>query len=224
MPSGSADPHIIKDTSVSSEPVYSSHLITTGSLHPVIALRTDQQTYNGAKSAASHPLPPLQWTTEYKINMIFDTLQEPVIRDIISQLRIHQSSSLNGFPEIAADYVQTIPTKYYETAYVQYPIITAIDKTGTETEKSMLLAAILSYAGYDTALLSFPKEDNHQAVGIKSTNPQKYPLTDGYAVIETKYIGLEIGKTSTKTQATVSKVGTGTKKYLEGTVIIPQAV
>lgn len=226
-----ANPHIVPDTSIPSEYLWKisqikTPLMSLWTIPPSFTITTDRRIYQGAKNAESHPAVNLQHTPEYKIKMIFDTQQEPTIQSIVDAVNsamLRKDYGVNAFIELSTGYVQNLGTKDYESTYLQYPLVTAFDGRGTEEEKSMLLAAILAYGGYDTALLSFPDAADHQAVGIKSSHPNKYPLTDGYAVIETGNFW-EIGKTYMTTEATVSKVGTGTKKYLEGTVITPQAV
>lgn len=157
--------------------------------------------------------------------MIFDKEQEPVMQSVANQLwQLHPHFGMNGYVDLATAYVQSIRGNKPESDYLQYPLSTMFNDWASEEEKSMLLAGILAYGGYDTALLTFPHQDNHYAVGVKSTMPQNYPLTSGYVIIETGGQWYGVGKTNMNSQATVSKVGTGTKKYLEGTVIIPQAV
>lgn len=229
MPSGTTsgtDPHIIPADYVSSEPMHITITIKGimySDVQPVLSVTTDRRIYKGADSMSSHPDTHLHSTAEYKIKMIFDKQQEPVMESIASQLwELHPHFGINGYVELAAAYVQAIRCDDLETNYLNYPLVTIFNDWATEEEKSMLLAGILAYGGYDTALLCFPQQENHHAVGIKSSIPEKYPLTNGYAVIETRSIK-KIGETNMHTQATVSKVGSGTKKYLEGTVITPQA-
>lgn len=171
---------------------------------------------------ASHPDRHLHATSTYKIKMIFDKEQEPVMQSIAAQLlNLHPYFGINGYVDLATAYVQGIRTDQLETDYLQYPLVTIFNDWGSEEEKSMLLAAILAYGGYDTALLSFPQQDNHYAVGVKSTTPQKYPFTEGYLIIETGGQWYGAGKTHMTTKADVSKVGDGKKLYLEGIVITP---
>lgn len=80
----------------------------------------------------------------------------------------------------------------------------------------MLLAGLLAYSGYDVALLDFPEENNHVAVGIKNNMPQNYPLTDGYAVIEVSSPGYKVGQTTITSKAEITKVGTGKAVYAFG--------
>lgn len=227
--SGSAvNPHIIPDKTIPSEYLFKigqikTPLMSFWTIPPTITFSTDRRIYQGAKNAESHPASTLQHTPEYKIKMIFDKEQAPTIETIVREIKsvmLTKDYGVNGFIDLSTGYVQNLGTKDYESTYLQYPLITAFDSRGTEEEKAMLLAAILAYGGYDTALLSFPHAADHQAVGIKSNQPQKYPLTDGYAVIETGNFW-EIGKTYMTTKATVSKVGSGTKQYYEGIVITP---
>jgi len=219
---GSADPHIIRDTHVPSEPMSMTTTIkgiTYSTVKPKLTVTTDRQIYKGADSMASHPDRHLHATSTYKIKMIFDKEQEPVMQSIAAQLlNLHPYFGINGYVDLATAYVQGIRTDQLETDYLQYPLVTIFNDWGSEEEKSMLLAAILAYGGYDTALLTF--SDNHYGVGIKSTQPDKYPLTNGYAVIETTY-PTKIGTTHRNTEAIVSKVGTGKALYLEGNIITP---
>lgn len=219
---GSADPHIIRDYFVPSEPMSMTTTIKGimySTVPPTLTITTDRQIYKGADSMASHPSRELHATPEYKIKMIFDKEQEPIMQSIAAQLKsLHTHFGMNGYIDLAAAYVQSIRNNHYENDYLQYPLVTIFNDFGSEEEKSMLLAAILAYGGYDTALLTF--SDNHYGVGIKSTQPDKYPLTNGYAVIETTY-PTKIGTTHRNTEAIVSKVGTGKALYLEGNIISP---
>lgn len=197
--------------------------IIYSTVEPRISVTTDRQIYRGADSMASHPDRHLHATAAYKTKMIFDKEQEPLMQSIASQLwELHPHFGINGYVELAAAYVRGIRTDTLETDYLQYPLVTIFNDWGSEEEKSLLLAGILAYGGYDTALLTFPQQDNHYAVGVKSSREQNYPLTEGYLILETGGQWYRVGDTDMNTKASVLKVGTGTKQYIEGTVIIPQ--
>ncbi len=65
---------------------------------------------------------------------------------------------------------------------MRFPVEVLVDKKGVCSEKSMLLAGILAYAGYDVVLFEFEKE-NHMAVGIKCSCKNSF-RNSGYCFIE----------------------------------------
>jgi hypothetical protein len=70
-----------------------------------------------------------------------------------------------------------------ENTQMRYPYQVIYDNKGICSEKSMLLAALLSKLGYGVALFHFVPE-NHMSVGIKSPMQYSY-VQSGYAFIET---------------------------------------
>jgi len=208
---------IVKDSSVSSELIYSQCILNTGS---VINVKIDNQIYEGAKSPLSHRYSLFPESKDYRLQMIYDPLQDDLMYDLVQQFRsIQYFGNLNGneFVDLLVSYVQyNISSHEYRNLYPNYPVVTLIDGKGTTEEKSMLLAGLLAYSGYDVALLDFPDENNHVAVGIKNNMPQNYPLSDGYAVIDVSSPGSKVGQTTITSQAEVTKVGTGKAVYAFG--------
>lgn len=153
------------------------------------------------------------WMNKYYLAITNDPQLEDVYSKLTGFFKTYaaaHSLTDDEYIELVTAYVQSIP---YSTSGLctKFPVETVIDGLGDCDDKSTLLAGLLSYAGFDTALLSF---DNHMACAVK---------TDGgfYVPIETTAV-MYIGDTSGSNAAEgidltkpldTYKIGGGTKVY-----------
>ena len=99
--------------------------------------------------------------------------------------RVKDENGLDSdrYLEMITAFVQSIPYEDHPGgAPPKFPVETVAERTGDCDDKSLLLAALLSRAGYDVALLNFI-ENSHMGVGI-AADTGTYGST-GYAFIET---------------------------------------
>lgn len=214
-----ADPHIVVNRDLTGY-MKERVLIFDGHYHSLIFLETPQNVYFGAIAPESQIIEA--GYPEYYQMITTDPEQDYFYITTIEKLeKIKQENNIDSdrFVETIADYVQKINTVQYQTDFPQYPVVTAFSNQGNSYEKSMLLAGLLSKAGYDVALLHFP-EENHMAVGIKSDDLISYPSAQGYAVIETISTGYLVSQTKATTDPVIIKIGDGTKTYNSGYQII----
>jgi len=171
--------------------------------------------------------PSPNWTEEYYNAFIFDPNQKDIFLNIINQINIY-TIDLNEFVEIATLFVQNIPydyDKYYSIMNNsttekdrRFPVEVLVDNKGVCGEKSLLLAGILAYAGYDVVLFLFENE-NHMAVGIRCPCKNSF-RGSGYCFIETTslnpvgYVPEEyVGGIKLVSTPKVIKVGLGSRMY-----------
>lgn len=183
--------------------------------------------YHGAKDTGSKYLPYTKITSrEYYADFTNDPLQEEMYTQILTQTAsVKHTLDLTDdeYLELLSTFVQSI--HYHTKDEYRYPVETIIDQYGDCDDKSILLAGLLTRAGYDAVLLIFD-EESHAAVGIKTADTTAYPDTGGYAVIETtdfSYITdrsfqFEDGSSLSSTPSVIS-VGTGAKTYTSGSQI-----
>ncbi|MCP1662333.1 MAG: hypothetical protein D5R99_01875 [Methanocalculus sp. MSAO_Arc1] len=162
-----------------------------------------------------------EWLPIYYAAFITDPLQEPFFNELMQALwMIQQDLSLDDdrFLELCTVFVQSLPYDD-DTTLVEpkYPIETFGDGTGDCDDKSLLLAGILSRAGYETALLLY-LEEKHMAVGVRASGC--VATEDGYAYIETTkphFVGLYPerleGDIVLSSQPIIIPVGEGEKRY-----------
>ncbi|MDO5843657.1 MAG: hypothetical protein Q4Q53_00730 [Methanocorpusculum sp.] len=144
------------------------------------------------------------------------------ILDLFDKYSQEYSLTSDEYIELAVSYVQNI-TYNTSCSSSKFPIETIFENNGDCDDKSILLAALLSEKGYDTALFFFEK-DRHMTAAVKSGNETAYPQANGYSIIETtglNYVG-EISKSlklSDNTSITISskpdvyKIGNGEIPY-----------
>ncbi|MEM4325985.1 MAG: hypothetical protein QXU40_01665 [Candidatus Pacearchaeota archaeon] len=128
---------------------------------------------------------------DFKLKAINNKLQRDSLSDLIVQIQNRESKKEQQL-RIAVSIVQNIPYNFSEKKelfenklinHSRYPYEVLYENSGTCSEKSLLLSAILRELGYSVAILYFPKE-NHEAVGVKC--PLKRSIYEtGYCFIET---------------------------------------
>lgn len=180
-------PHIIEDKSaVGYERIDCTFPFLDGM--ESITVTVPSSVYYGAKSEESHDISSSMIDSqEYYYYYTNDPLQEDMYKSILSQMdAIRQKLGLTSdeYVELITTYVQTITYDDNAPNIPRYPVETVIDMKGDCDETSMLLAGLLSRAGYDVVLLSFDYEE-HMTVGINASGYNAYPDTGGYSIIET---------------------------------------
>ncbi len=164
-----------------------------------IQIAVDPAVYAGARRADRslylyENLSKDQWLPIYYLAFINDTDQDPFYDALLTRFQaIREQEGLDSdrYLELIAVFVQSIPYRT-DDALVgpKFPIETYVDGHGDCDDKSLLLAALLARAGYDTALLYFDDEQ-HMAVGVRA-GACAFRDT-GYAYIEAtnvSYVGL----------------------------------
>ncbi|MBR4987418.1 MAG: hypothetical protein IKY81_01990 [Methanocorpusculum sp.] len=184
--------------------------------------------YLGAKESGKSASVPAgigdAWLDGYYKAFVFDShLAQfyPALLTPFRKIRRELNLDSDRYLELLTAYVQGLPYDKEKLASIEiaprFPVETAVDGTGICSDKSLLLAGMLSQEGYACALLHFGKE-NHLAVGIPAPAGFDFKKT-GYAVIETtavSYIGSDPcteTKGSLVTRPKVVPVGNGTKTY-----------
>lgn len=192
-----------------------------------VSVSIPASTYYGAISVESKRIPYMKWDNyTYYSDFTNDPLQESIYTDILAQLiSVKQTLNLmdDEYVELLSTFVQNI--SYYHQSEFRYPVETIVEKRGDCDDKSILLAGLLTRAGYDAVLLIFDTE-NHATVGIRTNDATAYPNTGGYAIIETtnynyvtdKSIEFENNLTLSSIPTVIS-VGTGVKTYTSGSKI-----
>lgn len=184
--------------------------------------------YTGAKESGKAASVPAgtgdAWLAGYYRAFIFDKHLEPFYKTLLTPFReIRRELRLDSdrYLELLTAYVQGLPYDHEKLASIQiaprFPVETVVDGTGICSDKSLLLAGMLSAEGYAAALLHFGKE-NHLAVGIPAPAGFDFKKT-GYAVIETTAVSYIGSDPCTETQGAlvtrpkVIPMGNGTKTY-----------
>lgn len=192
---------------------------------------------NGNKFATAPPdANPEELAPGYYQAFIDDPAQEPLYADLMSSfhaLRQEYRYSDDEYLELLAVFVQSIPYDNASAAIpdtvARFPAETLVDGTGDCDDKSVLLAGLLSRAGYNVSLLLFIPE-HHMAVGVDSDH-LLYGDT-GYMYVETtglsfigdvpkrlnqseKYLadGESPGIIPLTSTPVVIRVGSGSKKF-----------
>lgn len=104
----------------------------------------------------------------------------PVLEDVIKQINERSTGKDFDLVQLIVNFVQSIP--YEEAVEQKYPIETLYLNKGDCSDKSILLAKLLSLAGYKTCLFVF-ENAKHMAVGIASTD-MSTTYRSGYIYIE----------------------------------------
>ncbi len=182
-----------------------TYLYDDGIFHGKYNLWLSQRVYQHFTSASrtysyQGDSPPLGWENAYWNMFTTDTQDILAMDDIIAQTKkIVHAETGDVVAEALVHFVQNMPYDYtgagciadgsgsYSTCLgsnkkVQYPYETLWLGSGTCTEKSLLLAKLLSRLGYGVVLFNF-KSENHMAVGIQCPlNVSNYG--SGYCFIE----------------------------------------
>ena len=197
-------------------------------LNHAFRLSVAESLYDGAKQSSKQALVPSgignAWLPGYYRSFIFDPKQDRFLTDLLKlfrKIRKDQSLDSDRYLELMTAFVQTIPYDYQKTASLdtapRFPVETVVDGCGICSDKSLLLAAMLTKEGYSCAILHFG-HDHHAAVGIPV--PAGYDFAKcGYAVIETtavSYIGgapLAPDGPKQMRKPTVIPIGSGSRTY-----------
>ena len=170
--------------------------------------------YNGAKAAEKTARlygdsRDRNWMMNYYLAITNDPALEDLYMKLTGFFKSYAASHLfsdDEYIELLAAYAQNIPYKTIGDN-TKFPIETVIENCGDCDDKSVLLAGLLNYAGFDSALFNY---GTHVTAAI---------MADGeYVLIETtgaKYIGevTEIDEVDFSMQPDVYKIGAGTKDY-----------
>lgn len=201
-------------------------------LNHSITIPVSRSLYLGAKASGKSALVPAgigdAWLAGYYAAFAGDPALVPFYQTLLSRLRkirFAQNYDDDSYLEMLTAFVQSIPYDTEKPASIdrapRFPVETIVDGRGICSDKSLLLAGILSHEGYAVSLLQFFAE-NHLTVGI--------PVSDGYAyrgcghaVIESTAIsyvgdasGEFFGQTAAQTLTSRPKVfplGHGSKRY-----------
>ena len=191
-------------------------------------IEVEDALYLGAKESGKSASVPAgigdAWLAGYYKAFIFDKNLSsfyPKVLSLFRKIRRELNLDSDRYLELLTAYVQGLPYDKEKLASIEiaprFPVETVVDGTGICSDKSLLLAGLLSCEGYACSLLHFGKE-NHLAVGIPAPDGFDFKKT-GYAVIETtavSYIGSD-PCTETKgclvTRPKVIPIGNGTKTY-----------
>lgn len=113
---------------------------------------------------------------------VYDSYDTDVLNTIINVISESEGRKDYDLAQLLVAFVQSIPYDHYAKE-AKFTIETLYNKTGDCDDKSILLAKLLSYAGYQTCLFIYEK-GQHMAVGLKvDENTDAYK--DGYIFIET---------------------------------------
>ena len=112
---------------------------------------------------------------------VYDSYDEDVLNTIIDAISESAGRKDYDLAQLLVAFVQSIPYDHYAKE-AKFTVETLYNKTGDCDDKSILLAKLLSYAGYQTCLFIYEK-GQHMAVGLKvDENTDSYK--DGYIFIE----------------------------------------
>ena len=182
--------------------------------------------YEGARFSGKSARVPAgiqdAWLAGYYKAFALDSSQTQVYQTLLSQFRkISNERNLNSdeYLELLTAYVQSLPYDTEKLSSIdiapRFPVETIVDGTGICSDKSLLLAGLLSHEGYAISILQFGKE-NHLTVGLPA--PDGYDFAGcGQSVVETtaiSYIGHPAGEyADTTSRPKVFPIGHGTKRY-----------
>lgn len=198
-------------------------------LNHVFTLEVPKNLYEGAKSSGKSALVPAglgdTWLLGYYQAFALDPLLTGFYQSLLTkfrEIRNRQNLSSDEYLELLTAYVQSLAydTKKLEdkNRVPRFPVETVVDNTGICSDKSILLAGLLSHEGYAVSLLQFGPE-NHVAVGIPVQTGYDYQKT-GYAVIEStviSYVGDVSGEFAPdrkiSSRPKIFPIGHGSKRY-----------
>jgi hypothetical protein len=112
---------------------------------------------------------------------IYDNYDEKILNTIINAISESDGSKEYDLAQLLVAFVQSIPYDS-DAKDPKFSIETLFNKTGDCDDKSILLAKLLSYAGYNTCLFIYEK-GQHMAVGLK-VDQLTEAYKNGYVFIE----------------------------------------
>lgn len=194
-----------------------------------LCMPVDMAVYSGARAGSKNAilyenLSDDVWMTGYYRAFVGDTHQEALYGRLLhafSDLRDKKNLDSDRYVELITAFVQAIPYEHHPNGTPpKFPVETIAEGTGDCDDKSLLLAALLSRAGYDVALLDFVN-DSHMAAGIAADHNTFG--SSGYAYIETTEIGF-VGSVPDvlangaclSENPLVIRIGNGTARYTSG--------
>jgi len=195
-------------------------------LNYTFTIEIPRSLYDGAKLSGktAHVPAGIQdaWLAGYYKALSLDPCQTQIYRLLLMQFRkIREELTLNDdeYLELITAYVQSLPYDTNKLSLTEiaprFPVETIVDGTGICSDKSLLLAGLLSHEGYAVSILQFARE-NHLTAGLPS--PAGFDFAGcGQAVIETTAI-LYIGQPAAEYSSAASRpkvfpIGHGTKRY-----------
>ena len=113
---------------------------------------------------------------------VYDYYDEDVLNTIINAISKSEGRKDYDLAQLLVAFVQSIPYDYYAKD-PKFTMETLYNKTGDCDDKSILLAKLLSHAGYQTCLVIYEK-GQHMAVGLKIDDDSS-AYRDGFIYIET---------------------------------------
>ncbi|QYZ79226.1 hypothetical protein E2N92_07140 [Methanofollis formosanus] len=191
-----------------------------------LKMPVDAAVYGGAREGSKNAvlyedLADEVWMAEYYQAFLEDPHQEDLYVGLLrafENVRDEKKLDSDRYLEMITAFVQAIPYQVHPPdTPPKFPIETVAERKGDCDDKSLLLAALLSRAGYDVVLFNFV-DDGHMAVGVASDS-NTFGQT-GYAYIETtdrSFVGavpisLAGGVTLTG-EPQVIGIGNGTARY-----------
>ena len=112
---------------------------------------------------------------------VYDSYDEDVLNTIVNAISESPGRKDYDLAQLLVAFVQSIPYDHYAKE-AKFTVETLFNKKGDCDDKSILLAKLLSHAGYQTCLFIY-EEGQHMAVGLKvDENTDAYK--DGYIYIE----------------------------------------
>lgn len=194
-----------------------------------LCMPVDMAIYSGARVGSKNAilyenLSDDVWMTGYYRAFVDDIHQEALYGKLLhafSDLRDKKNLDSDRYAELITAFIQAIPYEHHPNGTPpKFPVETVAEGTGDCDDKSLLLAALLSRAGYDVALLDFVN-DSHMAVGI--AGDRNTFRSTGYVYIETTEIGF-IGSVPgvlangahLSDDPLVIRIGNGTARYTSG--------
>lgn len=194
-----------------------------------LQMPVDASIYSGAREGQKNAvlyeeIADEVWMAEYYRAFLDDPHQDDLYSGLLTAFeKVRDENQLDSdrYLEMIVAFVQAIPYQVHPPdTPPKFPVETVAERKGDCDDKSLLLAALLSRAGYDVALFNFVN-DGHMAVGVAS-NGTTYGQS-GYAYIETTdsgFVGAVPGTLAGGVTLTgepqVIRVGNGTTRYTSG--------
>jgi hypothetical protein len=222
-------PHIAPDlTRLQSSPMIISHQFPFEKTTISLTVPINVSVYEGARQAEKATtvygnISETVWLAQSYRAMVQDPSQESLYTAILAEadkIRLQEKLSDDEYFELITVYTQSLRYETREQNPAKFPVETVVDLAGDCDDKSLLLAGLLSRAGYPVALLLFVPE-SHMAVGVGS---DKYLYKNtGYTFVETtnySFVGVPTeklgGNLTLYSDPVIIPISNGTKFYTSG--------
>jgi len=222
-------PHIAPDlASLRSSPMIISHQFPFEKSTISLTVPINVSVYEGARQAEKATtvygnISETVWLAQSYRAMVQDPSQESLYTAILAEadkIRLQEKLSDDEYFELITVYTQSLKYETREQNPAKFPVETVVDLAGDCDDKSLLLAGLLSRAGYPVALLLFVPE-SHMAVGVGS---DKYLYKNtGYTFVETtnySFVGVPTeklgGNLTLYSDPVIIPISNGTKFYTSG--------